>query len=437
MLSSFWVRSLATLLVAALLSLVAWPVTGPVGSLWLFCVLLLAILLFHLRQIARLVYWVQHPSLDSVPECFGSWELVFNHLYQMMREQTRSQQKLTNTLDRFVSAGEAMPDGVVVLNEKDRIEWCNPVAMHHLNLDRRRDVGQQISYLVRQPDFVDYLGRQDFSQPLLLRTGRNQERLLSMQLVPFDVSRKLLISRDVTQLDRVQTVLRDFVANVSHELRTPLTVVGGFLETLLDLDDADPAVMQRYMQLMQVQTDRMKRLVDDLLTLSRLESNVQVASDDPVNMPQLLQTLLAEAQGLSQQRHRIELSMEGDRWLLGCGDELHSALGNLVSNAIRYTPAGGTIRLAWRDGADGATFSVADSGIGIEAKHISRLTERFYRVDRGRSRETGGTGLGLAIVKHVLMRHQAALEIHSEPGKGSQFLVRFPVQRLLAPSLAE
>ncbi len=174
--SPFWIRSLATLLVAGLLSLVMWPFFGPVGALVLFCLLLFGILGFHLRQIARLVYWVQHPSLDTVPETFGSWELVFNHLYQMVREQTRSQQKLTNALDRFVSAGEAMPDGVVVLNEKNRIEWCNPVAMRQLNLDRRKDIGQQISYLVRSPDFGEYLQRQDFSQPLSLRAGRNQDR---------------------------------------------------------------------------------------------------------------------------------------------------------------------------------------------------------------------------------------------------------------------
>ncbi len=434
--SSFWIRSLATLLVAGLLSLVMWPFFGPVGALVLFCLLLFGILGFHLRQIARLVYWVQHPSLDTVPETFGSWELVFNHLYQMVREQTRSQQKLTNALDRFVSAGEAMPDGVVVLNEKNRIEWCNPVAMRQLNLDRRKDIGQQISYLVRSPDFGEYLQRQDFSQPLSLRAGRNQELLLSVQLVPFDVSRKLLISRDVTQLERVQTVLRDFVANVSHELRTPLTVVGGFLETLLDLEDPDPAALRRYMQMMQAQTERMKRLVEDLLTLSRLESNAHSAPEERINMPALLQSLLVEAQGLSQGRHQIELAATGDSWLVGSADELHSAFGNLISNAVRYTPEGGMIRLAWASDRNGGLFSVTDSGIGIEARHISRLTERFYRVDRGRSRETGGTGLGLAIVKHVLARHQATLEISSEPGRGSRFAVRFPAQRLISAPLA-
>lgn len=429
--SSFWVRSLATLLVAALISLVAWPFAGPAGSLVLFCLLLLVILGFHLRQIARLVHWVQHPSLDTVPETFGSWELVFNHLYQMVREQSRSQQKLTNALDRFVSAGEAMPDGVVVLNEKDRIEWCNPVAMRHFNLDRNKDIGQQISYLVRAPDFIEYLRLQDFSHPLSMRVGRNHETVLSVQLVPFDVSRKLLLSRDVTQLDRVQTVLRDFVANVSHELRTPLTVVGGFLETLIDLPDLNSDLTRKYLGLMHSQTQRMHRLVEDLLVLSRLESNHHSVPEERINLPQLLQTLLIEAQGLSQGRHQIELAVTGHSWLIGSHDELHSAFGNLISNAIRYTPDGGSIKLAWSEINGAGQFSVVDSGIGIEAKHISRLTERFYRVDRGRSRETGGTGLGLAIVKHVLMRHQATLEITSEPGKGSRFVVCFPGQRLV------
>ena len=429
--STFWARSLAIVLIALLLSLVVWPFFGPLGVLLLFCLLLLGVLGFHLLQIARLVRWLQQPSLDTVPESFGTWETVYSQLYQMVREQSRSQQKLTNTLDRFVSAGEAMPDGVVMLNDKDRIEWCNPLAMRHFNLDRKKDVGQQISYLVRAPDFVEYLRQQDFSHPLTMRVGRNQEMVLSVQLVPFDVSRKLLLSRDVTQLDRVQTVLRDFVANVSHELRTPLTVVGGFLETLIDMPTLDAELTRKYMGMMQTQTQRMHRLVEDLLVLSRLESNQQSVPEERINLPQLLQTLLVEAQGLSQGRHQIELKVEGSSWLIGSHDELHSAFGNLISNAIRYTPDGGMIKLSWSEANGSGQFAVTDSGIGIEAKHISRLTERFYRVDRGRSRETGGTGLGLAIVKHVLMRHQATLEVTSELGRGSRFAACFPPQRLV------
>lgn len=429
--STFWARSLAIVLIALLLSLVVWPFFGPLGVLLLFCLLLLGVLGFHLLQIARLVRWLQQPSLDTVPESFGTWETVYSQLYQMVREQSRSQQKLTNTLDRFVSAGEAMPDGVVMLNDKDRIEWCNPLAMRHFNLDRKKDVGQQISYLVRAPDFVEYLRQQDFSHPLTMRVGRNQEMVLSVQLVPFDVSRKLLLSRDVTQLDRVQTVLRDFVANVSHELRTPLTVVGGFLETLIDMPTLDAELTRKYMGMMQTQTQRMHRLVEDLLVLSRLESNQQSVPEERINLPQLLQTLLVEAQGLSQGRHQIELKVDGSSWLIGSHDELHSAFGNLISNAIRYTPEGGMIKLSWSEANGSGQFAVTDSGIGIEAKHISRLTERFYRVDRGRSRETGGTGLGLAIVKHVLMRHQAMLEVSSELGRGSRFAACFPPQRLV------
>jgi two-component system phosphate regulon sensor histidine kinase PhoR len=294
------------------------------------------------------------------------------------------------------------------------------------------DAGQQITNLMRQPGFVDYLERKDFSEPIIIRTQTERgETALSVQLVPYGEREKLLMARDITGWERLETMRRDFVANVSHELRTPLTVVSGFLETLIDLDGSDSAMTRRSLQLMSQQTERMTRLVEDLLTLSRLESTYNPPREDPVDIPELARSLYQDAQSLSSGRHQITLQLNTSSWIRGSAEELRSALGNLVSNAVRYTPDEGTIDIQWELSDGHLEFSVRDTGIGIESRHINRLTERFYRVDRSRSRETGGTGLGLAIVKHVLIRHQARLHIESEPGKGSKFSAIFPVDRTI------
>jgi len=331
-------------------------------------------------------------------------------------------------------AGAALPDAVVILDEDDRIEWCNPRAEEYFGLDLERDRGQQITYLLRQPQFVDHLEAGTNAEPLVLRISREDgEMMLSVQQVPYGDRQKLILGRDITRWERLETTRRDFVANVSHELRTPLTVVGGFLETLEDMREPDPEMTRRSLQLMMQQTSRMTRLVEDLLTLSRLESTQNPLREEDVHVPELVRALHQDAQVLSADRHRLILKLESGDWLRGNTDELRSAFGNLISNAVRYTPEHGEIEIRWSVLADGQpAFSVRDSGIGIEPQHIDRLTERFYRVDRSRSRETGGTGLGLAIVKHVLVRHQARLDIQSSPGKGSLFSVIFPEARRLA-----
>ena len=285
---------------------------------------------------------------------------------------------------------------------------------------------------MRQTQFTKYLAAQNYAEPLIIKQSRHQGLTLSLQLVPYGDKQKLLLSRDVTRFERIQTMRRDFVANVSHELRTPLTVVGGFLETLSEEGHSDPETRKWALALMTDQTRRMQSLVEDLLTLSRLEDTENMAREGNVDVSEMLRKLYDEAQSLSAGRHRISLNLDTGTKLLGNTDELRSAFGNLISNAVRYTPAGGDISLNWaiRDGQ--GVFSVQDSGMGIEPQHIPRLTERFYRVDHGRSRETGGTGLGLAIVKHVLTCHQARLEIASEPGKGSLFSAWFPSARLIA-----
>jgi two-component system phosphate regulon sensor histidine kinase PhoR len=415
------------------IALVLWPVLGGTRALLAYCVLLLLVLGQHLLNLSRLHHWLAASAPQPVPDTTGPWEEIFAGLSRLLRRQTHIESRLAAALSRFQQAGAALPEGVVVLDEEDRIEWCNPRAEGYFGLDNQRDRGQQITYLVRNPQFVRYLETRSFNEPLVLRLTRaDAELVLSIQLVPYAGSDKLLLSRDITRWERLETTRRDFVANVSHELRTPLTVLAGFLETLNDLTQPDPEMLRRSLALMTEQTVRMHQLVEDLLILSRLESAQNPPRDEAVDVHELALSLYREAQALSAAHHRITLRLDNPDGLRGSSDELRSAFGNLISNAVRYTPDGGEIELRWfkRDGE--SVFLVRDSGIGIEPQHIPRLTERFYRVDRSRSRGTGGTGLGLAIVKHVLSRHQAHLEIESAPGHGSTFQAVFPAQRRLA-----
>ena len=420
----FLQRTLAWLVALVVLGLGLWGALGAVTALVGVLVGLVLWLSFHLYHLALLLRWLRNPQAERVPDGFGSWHVVFMSLYAQVRSQNQSKRKLTSALERFINAGEAMPDGVVVLDEHDRIEWLNPMAVEHLGLDRKQDIGNQILNLIRQPAFHSYMREESYSQPLTLRFAQPRETVLSVQLVPFNSTRKLLLTRDITQFERVQTVHRDFVANVSHELRTPLTVIGGFLETFAEMPDADAATLQQFLPMMLEQSRRMQSLVEDLLTLSRLENSAKLQAEK-VDMDELMETLRVEAEGLSKGRHTIVVQKDTPRWLWGNPGELHSAFGNLVSNAVRYTPEGGTITLRWRADGERLVFSVSDTGIGIPREHLPRLTERFYRVDRGRSRGNGGTGLGLAIVKHVLARHRARLDIQSEPDRGSTFSVQF------------
>ncbi len=390
-----------------------------------------ALLLFHhMRHVALLVDWLKRPTPGTVPAGRGAWDYVFSLLYRFERVKTRQQQQLAKTLVRFRQAARAHPDGVVILDADNRIEWCNDTAESHFDLHVDTDSGQPVVNLMRQPQFVAYVEAGDYAHPIELRSTRAGGVVLSVQIIPYGDAQKLLLSRDVTRLDKLETTRRDFVANVSHELRTPLTVLAGFLETTRELE-LDPQRARDYSNLMSEQAKRMQRIVDDLLTLSTLESAPGPSLDERVRVAPLLDRLRVDAEALSAGKHRISLDAEPVFDLLGSESEVASAFGNLVSNAIRYTPAGGEVRIFWRATAEAAEFCVEDTGIGFAPEHIPRLTERFYRVDRGRSRETGGTGLGLAIVKHILNRHQATLDIASVPGKGSRFMARFPARRIV------
>ena len=342
------------------------------------------------------------------------------HLRSLVQRARTREQGLRESVERWQRAARALPDGVVIL-ENERLAWCNDTAREHLDIDLDKDEGRPLRQLLRIPAFSDYIAAEDFSRPVVVKMPLS-ERMLSLQVIGYGESQRLVLSRDVTQLHQLEKMRREFVANVSHELRTPLTVVAGFVETLRD--ETDPESARRYLDLMAAQSDRMRRLVEDLLTLSALESSPPPPTD-PVPMRAMVERLAAEARALSKGRHEILVEAEGGYDLLGSDKELSSAFSNLVSNAVRYTPEGGRVTLRWGPFEEGVAFDVADTGPGIAAEHIPRLTERFYRVDRGRSRETGGTGLGLAIVKHALGRHNAVLHVESAPGRGSTFSARF------------
>jgi two-component system phosphate regulon sensor histidine kinase PhoR len=396
-------------------------------GLALLAAALAAALYRQLSGLRKLRRWASQSRLSDPPESTGAWGEVFNLLHRHRRNTLKRRRELAQLMVRSRRGAQALPYGVAVLDANYRLDWCNDAAREQLGLDPERDRGQPIVNMVRAPDFVEFLRAADFSEPVRLASPGGR-RTLSLQIVSFGHAEHLLLSQDVTGATQVEAMRRDFVANVSHELRTPLTVLAGFLETIQDLK-LDAGRVRDYVGLMAPQAERMKHLIDDLLTLSALEHAPAPPDTERVVLRSLLQRVRAEAEALSAGKHRISLEMSGEHDLLGAESEIASAFVNLVSNAVRYTPAGGEIRLRWKS-TDGGEFSVEDSGIGIDPEHLPRLTERFYRVDRGRSRETGGTGLGLSIVKHALARHQAALAIESAPGKGSRFMARFPAARL-------
>jgi len=383
------------------------------------------------REFRKLKHWASQPRLGDAPEASGAWGEVFSLLHRHRRAMLLRWRELARLIVRTRRGLQALPYGVAILDAHYRLDWCNHAARDHLALDAVRDRGQPIANFVREPEFVDYLASGDFARPVRLQFSVSRHRTLELQIVSFGQEEHLLLSQDVSGAERVEAMRRDFVANVSHELRTPLTVLAGFLETIQDLK-LGPERVRDYIALMAPQAERMKRLVDDLLTLSALEHSPAPSSAQRIAVRPLLERLRVEAQALSEGRHRIFLRIEGALDLIGAESEIASAFLNLVTNAVRYTPDGGEIRIGWAVEPGGAEFSVEDTGIGIAPEHLPRLTERFYRVDRGRSRESGGTGLGLSIVKHVVARHQATLDVRSEPGKGSRFSVRFPAARLVA-----
>ena len=388
-------------------------------------------LVYSYINLARLRKYVLADTVESMPLPSGFWEEVFFRLQRLVRNLKQQIRVGEQQHDRFIEAFQASPNGIVMLDDQDQIEWCNAIAERFFGLNFKRDAMQRINFLIRRPEFVQYLNKRQFEDPLLLeRMGSDSNLSLMIQAFPFGDKRHLLLVQDVTDLQKADAMRRDFVANVSHEMRTPITVLMGFLETVQSLE-LEKSQRDQYFDMMMSQAQRMKSLVEDLLTLANLESNTLPAPMQVVQIPTMMALLKNDAEALSHGRHALNFETTTPCKVMGDERELLSAFSNLVSNAIRYTPDVGSISAKWSVNPQGqGEFSVADTGPGISSEHLPRLTERFYRVDRSRSRDTGGTGLGLAIVKHIANRHQAQLVIESTAGKGSTFTLRFPKERI-------
>lgn len=426
-------------LLALCASGVAWWWGGALAAaLAALVVISVAALLVWVRA-WRLERWLADPSLAKDPGFGGLHRDIALRMQRLLRLRDKAVQLHEQRLKYFLQAIQASPNGVILLDEQGRIEWCNVTASNHLGLDVSRDLMQHIVHLVRDPVFARYFVQSEHAQEVVIE-GRSPSLShsvkLSVQLHAYGEGRQLLLTRDITAVAMAEAMRRDFVANVSHEIRTPLTVLNGFVETLqsLPLDDAQ---RQQYLGLMAVQSARMQTLVDDLLTLSQLEGRLPPGLSEQVPLPEFMTQLASEARALSAviagpdalQGHDLVFEETPDWLLLGSRTELFSAVSNLVSNAVRYTPVGGRIEVRWTRQDEHVVFAVTDSGPGIAPEHLPRLSERFYRVDRSRSRETGGTGLGLAIAKHVAQRHGGELRIESQLGKGSTFKLLFPLSR--------
>nr|WP_315401531.1 phosphate regulon sensor histidine kinase PhoR [uncultured Duganella sp.] len=417
----FWVpAALRTALILAVCALLGW-MFGSMTGIVVALLAMMVMVFVQLSYLYQLSNWMDDPQSAKLPDGWGAWTNIFSRLYRMRRDDEKNQAELTEWLARFRQAMHLLPDGVVIMDDVLFLEWCNPAAEKHLGLTHERDKGMRVTNLVRNPDFMDYIILGRYEQPLTISF---RERKLIVHIIPFENRRQILVTHDATETERIEEMRRDFIANASHELRTPLTVIVGFLEIAAS-EGLDAATRSSHLKLMTEQGHRMQHLIEDMLTLSRLESVDYPMRPEQIDVRKLMEQVLRDARALSAGKHEITLEFDGPD-VMGSYEELHSAFGNLASNAVRYTPAGGKIKLVWREFDGGVKFKVEDTGIGISPEHISRLTERFYRVDKSRSRETQGTGLGLAIVKHVLLRHGSTLQIKSEAGKGSSFIVCLP-----------
>ena len=431
------VKFVELLALMALGSLYGWYAAS---IFWVFAGCLAAAvawLLLEQYRFARVLKWLRDEDWANEPSVAHVWGVLVERIRKLQKSLSGKAKDSQSRLDEFLSAIQASPNGVVLLDNQSRIEWANETAGEHLGIDPQRDLMQHVTNLIRDPVFLSYLGKGEFDSEVSIQGMRKagfQPLTVAVRVHPYGKKRKLMLSRDVTAVQQAEAMRRDFVANVSHEIRTPLTVLSGFVETLqtLELEEADRA---HYLSLMAQQAERMQSLVSDLLTLSKLEGSPTPNRQGTVLASQLIEKCASDAQGLSEVlaggSHRFSVDISQDAHLAGSLEELTSALGNLMSNAVRYTPAGGEISVGFRVLPDGdASLWVSDTGPGIAAEHLPRLTERFYRVDRSRSRETGGTGLGLAIVKHVIQRHGGQVIISSTLGKGSVFELHFPGDRV-------
>ena len=412
---------------AAILGLlVGWPFGWPIAGAALT---LAATLAWQLLNLFRVHWWVHHRTLSAPPDLGGAWGDLITQVARLHRRKRFHKQRFIQLFRQIQRSTAALPDGVVILNAEREIVWFNRMAAQLLELRRPADLGLRIENLMRQPELARYLEGGDYSNPLVIRHGLAEGVFLSMQLVPYGEGQLMLLAHDVSRQMRLEAMRKDFVANASHELRSPLTVISGYLETL----SQDPALHADFsgpIAEMRRQAERMTIIVRDLLELSRLEMSDAEVKGEPIDVAALITTLRKDV--LARPEHPREVRVQSDEAtaLVGSPSEIHSAFFNLVDNAVKYTPTEGRISMKWWLDEEGGHFMVSDTGIGVEPEHIPRLTERFYRVDKGRSRNRGGSGLGLAIVKHVLQRHGGELSITSTPGRGSEFVCHFPPRRV-------
>lgn len=432
-------RALRTEYLRLTIWLLLWAVLGLiVGQIaWSLLAGMALYLAGHLVSIFQLYRWLKNGDHSELPQGLGIWEEIYREFYRLEKKNTKRKRHLKSVVNQFEASTAALPDAAVVLDSKARILWFNEAAMKLLGLTSPLDLGQRIINLIRAPDFVKYVEAGEFDKSRDLEVPKPgagpaaEQGMLSIRMIPYGRNQQLLIARDISHIKRMENMRRDFVANASHELRTPLTVLRGYLDMMLeDVDSAALTPWRGPLSDMVQQSARMEGIVTDLLKLAQLEAADQAGRSRSVDVPELLNAVLTSAQGLSDGHHQITREVESGLFLQGNQEELQSIFSNLVSNAVQYTTDGGEIRLKWWSDNEGAHFSVQDTGIGIEPRHIPRLTERFYRVDKARSRRKGGTGLGLAIVKHALENHDGRLEVASEPNVGSVFTCHFPMRRV-------
>jgi two-component system phosphate regulon sensor histidine kinase PhoR len=421
-------RILAALLVGALLGWLAGSVwLGISGALGLY-------LAWNLWQLRALHFWIQHRSVADPPDAMGLWGDVVAQVVRLHRRKRFHKERLTRLFRELRRSTAAMPDGVVMLDSQGEIVWFNRKAGELLDLSRRADLGLRIDNLVRNPEFVRYLRGGQYSMPVIVRIDTPTERHIAFQLIAYGEDQRLLMLREVTREVRMEQMRKDFVANASHELRSPLTVVAGYLENF----SSDPGLGELAAPVaeMRRQTDRMTRIIEDLLELSRFEANDAPIKGLPIDVSGMASMLRKDVLARPVHPRQVDVAIESGAQLIGDEAMVQSAFSNLVDNAAKYTPADGSMQIRWWTDEEGGHFSVRDTGPGISSEHLPRLTERFYRVDPGRSRETGGSGLGLAIVKHALHRHGGRLEIESIEGRGSTFTCHFPNERVLERRVA-
>jgi two-component system phosphate regulon sensor histidine kinase PhoR len=428
-----WLRSLRAVAAALLVAAVIGLLQSAEAAAWWLAASLAFLGLAKAFYLDRLHHWAALPRNRDLPSAPGAWGLVFDRLVRFSRNEAATRNELSAELEQVHAAVDRLPAGLIVLDRFDHVRWCNNAAAE---LHGIFGSGRPIHHFIRQPEFVAYLEGGEFQKPPVLRLESQPGRQFELRLYRTEDGGKLLTTRDITEQAKLDAMRRDFVANVSHEIRTPVTVIGGFAETLLSLD-LDDDTRREYLGTILRQSQTMQRLVDDLLTLSSLENSTATPEESRIDLHTMVNGLADEARVLSQGRHQISVQVDPQATVWGAANELESAVRNLLTNAVRYTPEGGRIDVAWRIRDGEGWLTVRDTGIGIAPEHLPRLAERFYRVDRGRSRDSGGTGLGLAITKHVLQRHGGQLHVESRPGVGSAFSLRLPASRVLPATSAE